>query len=158
MDKKLIGCGGAYGGGELVRSCLEMWSKIRWQTFTIGRKLAALCEQTTGIVRGLKLFNVPCHRRESLAGSEQRDVEETQKTLIYHVETRYAKIVARIHRGRAWRAWTWTTSRVRGIIGTRTRATEPRHHNGQYISSAQKFVRIIQPKSLSKVKICYKCF
>lgn len=27
--------------------------------------------QTTGIVRGLKLFNVPCHQRESLAGSEQ---------------------------------------------------------------------------------------
>ncbi|XP_076163628.1 uncharacterized protein LOC143144761 [Ptiloglossa arizonensis] len=120
-----------------------MWSKIRWQVFTIGRKLAvtvracATREQTTGIVRGPKLFNVPCYRGETLAGFEQRDVEETQKTLIYHVETRNAKIVARIHRGRTWRVWTWTTSRVRGLSG-RVRAMKARHHNRRYTLRAIK--------------------
>lgn len=70
-----------------------------------------------------KLFVVP-HRRvgESLADSARLDVDETQKSLIYHVETRNAKIVARIRvrarararaRGRTWRVISRVSARDR---------------------------------------------
>jgi len=40
----------------------------------------------------------------------RRDVDETQKCLIYHVETCNAKIVARIRSGQTWR---WAHASVR---------------------------------------------
>lgn len=72
--------------------------------------------ETTGIVRGPKLFDVPCHQveRECLAGFEQRGRGGNAENS--HLSCRnvlQAKIVARIRRGRTWRE-TWTGCRRQG--------------------------------------------
>jgi len=91
---------------------------------------ARACDRYRARARNPKLFAVSLRRVEpgifGRSRTTRRDVDETQKSLIYHVETRNAKIVARIVR-------TWRERVSEHATGASYRSTNPDNGIRNYV-------------------------